>query len=203
MRALGDDRAAWRLLPAPKFPGPRTIRPYEVLELPLLTNEAWGQRLTDYVTVGEPPRQGFNAERPREFAFASGTPRDFTATDVVLTLIEPRLTWTSPAGTGRVTRGDASGGVLWVYVPNAGRFLLSLVPHRQFVRAGSVRGTSLTFQMDGNTYHINSATRIAPGDAAFNLYVLRQPNWKPTFPHADLDAIHMGAADRAEYLISR
>ena len=203
-KILGPDAAGWKQMPTPRFGDALAqIRAGEAIEITMLANTTSRQRLTEYVTVGEAPRQGFNAERPREFVFAGGNPRDFTAADVVLTLTEARVSWTSPTGSERVARGDASGGILWVYVPNAGRFLLSLVPRRGFVRAGSVRGTSMTFQMDGNTYSINSATRIAPGDSAFNLYVLRQPAWKPTFAHADLDAIHLGAADRAEYLVGK
>ncbi len=210
-RMLGA-AAAWKQLPAPKFPAPRTIRPYEVLELPMLTNDSWGQRLTEYVTVGEAPRQGFNPGRRREFSFGTGSPRDFSAADVVLTLTEPRVAWSYRTTIGGKTEGglrnvptraEASGGIVWVYVPGAGRFLLSLVPRRQFVRAGTLRGTSLSFSVDGNTYSLSSATRIAPGEGAFNVYVLRQPTWKPTYEHADVDAVQIGAADKAEYLLGQ
>jgi hypothetical protein len=205
-RMLGP-AAAWKLLPAPKFPGPRTIRPYEVLELPMLTNDTWGQRLTEYVTVGEAPRQGFNPGRRREFAFAVGSARDFTAADVVMTLTEPRIVWSNAkAGAWVVdysSRAEATGGILWIYAPNEGRFLLSLVPRAEFLRAGSVRGTSLTFTANGTTYNVSSATRIAPGDAVFNLYVLHQPNWKPTYDNANLETVHIGSADRTEYLVGK
>jgi hypothetical protein len=180
-----------------------------VLELALLTNDAWGQKLTEYVTVGEAPRTGFNAGRRREFSFPPGSPRDFSAADVILTLTEPIVRWTSQLNQGGQrggslqsrTVGDVSGGIVWVYVPTAGRFLLSLTPRGQFVRAGTVRGTELTFRVGGNTYTVNSATRIAPADAAFNLYVLHQPGWKPTYEHANVDVAQAGAADKAEYLM--
>jgi hypothetical protein len=211
-RALAAVAESWKQLPAPKFPAPRVIRSYEVLELPLLTNDAWGQRLTEYITVGEAPRQGFDPERRREFSFPSGSPRDFSAADVMLTLTEPRVRYSRQLIMGNrrggelltvSTRADASGGIVWVYVPNAGRFLLSLVPRGQFVRAGSVRGTSLTFNVAGNSYNVNSATRIVPGDGVFNVYVLHQPEWKPEYPNANVDTVHVGAADRAEYLVER
>lgn len=210
-RMLGS-AAAWKQVPAPKFPAPRTIRPYEVLEVPMLTNDAWGQRLTEYVTVGDAPRQGFNPGRRREFAFGTGSPRDFTAADVVLAVVEPRVSWSyrttsggKPGGGVRnvQTSAEASGAVVWVYVPNGGRFLLSLIPRRQFARAGTLRGTSLSFNVDGMTYSLSSATRIAPGEGAYNVYVLHQPAWKPTYEHADVNAVLIGAADRAEYLLGQ
>lgn len=212
-RILGEAGASWRQLAAPRFPAPRTIRAGEVLELALLTNDTWGQRLIEYITVGEAPRQGgFNPDRLREFSFPAGPPRDFSAADVALTLTAPHVRWSYQAVSGGrrggvlrnvQTSGEASGGIVWIYVPNAGRFLLSIVPRGQFQRAGTVRGTSLSFAADGNTYIVNSATRIAPGDGAFNLYVLRQPAWKPSYEHADLDTVHIGAADKAEYLLDQ
>jgi hypothetical protein len=48
-----------------------------------------------------------------------------------------------------------------------------------------------------------SSSRIAPATAAFNLYVLRQPEWKPTYRNANLDTIHIGSADRLEYLVGK
>ena len=101
------------------------------------------------------------------------------------------------------TSAEASGAVVWVYVPNGGRFLLSLIPRRQFARAGTLRGTSLSFNVDGMTYSLSSATRIAPGEGAYNVYVLHQPAWKPTYEHADVNAVLIGAADRAEYLLGQ
>jgi hypothetical protein len=218
-KLLGDDAKTWKSLPSPRFPESRTIFAGAVLELTLLTNATWGQRMTDYVTLQPAPAPGFNV-RLREFAFGTGRPRDFTVADVVLTLSDPSVTVTrsriwqlaSPpradngnrvgAPLNRPTRGEASGSVVWIYVPGDGRFLLSLIPRGEFVRAGSVRGTSLTFTL-GETYNVTSATRIVPGDGAFNLYVLHQPGWKPDFPNANLDTVHIGAADRAEYLLGR
>jgi hypothetical protein len=66
-----------------------------------------------------------------------------------------------------------------------------------------VRGSSLTFNVGSERFTINAAGRIAPGQAAFNLYVLHDPTWRPTYPSANLDAYILGAADRAEYLVRR
>lgn len=175
--------------------------------------------MSEYITLQEPRRQGFNAEPPREFAFAVGAPRDFTAGDVELRLQEPRVTTTYPSadappslgGTIRdssVTAtfkspGNAAGPIMWLYLPARGRFLLSLTPRNGFRRAGEVRGTSLRFVVDGQAYDVVSTSRIAPATAAFNLYVLRQPKWKPTYMNANLDTVHVGSADRLEYLVGK
>jgi hypothetical protein len=96
--------------------------------------------------------------------------------------------------------GDAVGSIVWIFVPGRGRFALSLIPRGEFRQAGTVRGTSLSFTIDRNTYTVTSASRIVPGRAAFNLYVLHQPGWKPTYDNANVDTVHIGAADRLEYL---
>ena len=92
-----------------------------------------------------------------------------------------------------------------LHVPNRGRFLLSLMPHPGlgFRRAGEVRGSSLRFTVGSDTFSIASGRRVAPGRSAFNLYVLHQPTWRPTYANANLDAFTIGSADRAEYLVGR
>ena len=218
---LGEDAKTWKLLPAPRFPAPRVVRSGDVLELTLLTNDAQRQQLSEYVTLQEPRRTGFNYEPPREFTFAGGTPRDFASGDVELQLQEPRvnttypsttapqsapLEWVSRDGSGQTafkSPGSASGPILWIYLPGRGRFLLSLTPRTEFRRAGEVRGSSLRFTVDGQTYDVWSSSRIAPATAAFNLYVRRQPEWKPSYPNANLDTVHIGAADRLEYLLGK
>jgi hypothetical protein len=205
--SLGADAGSWKLLPAPRFPEPRTIRAGEVLELALLTSNGGRQQMVEYVTVletQEPQRLGFTLsnQRPtREFAFAVGNPRDFTTADVELRLEQPRLT--AGALASIQSQGEAAGPIVWVYVPNRGRFLLSLTPRANFRRSGDVRGTALRFTVDGQTYDILSASRIAPATAAFNLYVLHQPARKPSYPSANLETIHIGSADRPEYLLGR
>ena len=102
---LGADAGTWRLLPAPRFPAPRVVRSGEVLQLTLLTNSAWGQQMSEYMTLQEPRRQGFDPEPPREFAFAVGAPRDFTAGDVELQLDRPQVT---TAGTTTTFKSSAA-----------------------------------------------------------------------------------------------
>jgi hypothetical protein len=220
-RILGEDAKTWKELPAPRFPPARVVRAGEVLELTLLTGSAWGQQMSEYVTLREPRRQGFDPEPPREFAFAAGPPRDFNAGDVELHLDRPQVTTTYPLadvpkslagysmrdGSGITATfkspGGDSGPIVWIYLPGRGRFLLSLAPRDGFRRAGEVRGSSLRFIVDGQTYDVVSAARIASAAAAFNLYVRRQPEWKPTYANANLDTVHIGAADRLEYLVGK
>ncbi len=204
---LSLDASAWKPLPAARFPAPQTVRLGDVLELDLLANEAWGQRLTEYVSIQEAPRPpGFQElnKSPRELVFAPGTPRDFTVSDVALRLREPRvfINGRFEESSAR-SLGDETGSVVWIYLPNRGRFLLSVVPNARlgFRKAGEIRGSSLRFTVGKDTFSLNSAGRIAPGDAAFNLYLLHQPAWKPTYANADTDATIIGGFDRIDDVV--
>jgi hypothetical protein len=171
-------------------------------------NNATNQRVVDYVTVQEPTRRfrGWDSVPDRQFSFAPGPSRDFRADDVELSIQAPRLSINGKLDETTTGRFDSvSGSVVWIYVAKRGRFLLSLAPHPElgFRKAGEVRGSSLSFVAGGETFTLNTDGRIAPGQAAFSLYVLHDPDWKPTYANADLASFKMGAADRAELLLKK
>ena len=209
-QVLGDNAPRFRPMATPGWglPAPQEIRGGEVLELNLLMNAVTRQVVKDYVTVQEASRRfsGFNASPDREFAFAPGPARDFRLDDVRLTIQAPRLSINGKLDESSAKRFDeVSGGVVWIYTARRGRFILSLVPHPElgFRKAGEVRGTSLSFVVGNDTFTLSAGRSIAPGQAPFNLYVLHEPDWKPTYPMADLGAFNMEAADDAESLVRK
>ena len=207
-KLLGREPGRWRRRAAPVLPPPQTVRGGQVLEVGLTTGGVEGQTLVDYLTIQEPSRgtDGFENAAPREFGFAEGQARDFRAQDAELRLERPRVRVDgAPDPASQRVLASASGAVVWIYMPHRGRFLLSLAPNADtgFRRAGEVRGSSLAFSSGGERFTLTSAGRIAPGQAAFNLYVLHEPAWRPSYPGADLDMYILGAADRAEYLVRR
>ena len=207
---MGGDSSNWTQLPRSGWESSTTqeIHGGEVIRLNLFRNPSTGQSVVDYVTVQEPSRKfaGFNQTPERKFTFAPGPSRDFKTDDVALTIQAPRLSVNGKLDESSTRRFDeVSGGVVWLYIGKHGRYILSLVPHPElgFRRAGEVRGSSLSFVMGNETFSLNTGGRIAPGQASFNLYVLHDPDWKPTYPMADLSAFNMGAADRPESLIRK
>jgi hypothetical protein len=202
-----DSWSAWVPLAAPRFPLPQTVHFGESLELTLLTNAATKQRIVDYVTIQEPtakvPSFVSSDELDRNFSYATGSPRDITSTDVEMRIRSPRLTINGKADESTNSHADdVSGAFVWFHVPKHGRFVLSLGPHPElgFLKAGEVRGSSLVFAIGSDRYTLSAGAQIAPGQAAFNLYVLHQPNWRPTYPFADESAFSIGAVDRYEAL---
>jgi hypothetical protein len=209
-RFLGESASSWRQLPRSQWDlsGPQDIRGGDVLQLALLQNPTTGQLVQDYVTVQEPSRRfaGFNQTPERQFAFAPGPTRDFRLDDVELTLASPRLTVNGKLDESSTRHfEEVSGAAVWIYVPKHGRYILSLVPHPElgFRKAGEVRGSSLSFVVGSEEFKLNTGRRIAPGQAPYSLYVLHEPDWKLTYPMADVSVFIMGAAGRPELLLRK
>jgi hypothetical protein len=211
---LGFDNVPWTQMPTPGWGGPtnpQNIKGGDVLQLELLSNRATRQLVIDYVTVQEPARRaivGFGEPPPtdRKFAFAPGVARDFKADDVEMTIQSPRLSINGKLDESTARRFDnVSGSVVWFATANRGRYLLSLLPHSDvgFQKAGEVRGSSLTFTVGKDTFTLNTGGRIAPGQGAYTLYVLHDPDFRLTYPNADNSVFVMGADDRPETLIRK
>lgn len=205
---LKGSEVNWGLVGPPRFPPPRTVHSDEILEVEMLTNSTTKQKILDYISIQEPGavpinRLSFSRPPSREFSYATGDARDFTANDVQMRIDSPRVTINGKLEESTASRSDIANGVfIWLYIPKRGRIVLSLGPHADlgFRKAGEVRGTSLQFALGKEMFTISSGSAIAPGAAAFNLYVLQQSNWKPTYPFADLNALNIGAVNRFDAL---
>jgi hypothetical protein len=198
---LGNDASNWTQLPAPDWGGPavRTIRAGEVLALDLLTNSTTGQKIVDYVSI-----KGPSFDPTWRFLYETGTPQDFRAEDAALEFFSPHITVTGPVDASSIPTGIvAYGAAAWFYLPMHGRFILSLTPHPElgFVKAGEVRGSTLSFTVGNETYSLASAGRIAPGQHPFNLYVLHEPGWQP--PDGNMSVWAGGAAASPDQLVGR
>jgi hypothetical protein len=175
-----------------------TVHTLDVIAVDLMMNQETGQKIVDYVVLQEPGRAwSFDMPMRREFSYTPGAARDFSVEDASLRIVEPRLIMNDKSDDLTPDfRGDFSGPIIWVYVQNYGRYLLSLAPQPGFRKGGEVRGTSLSFAWGADKFTIGSAWQIAPGDAPFVLYVKNEPAWKP--PYANAARVMFGSASRAE-----
>ena len=214
-----EDPSGWKKLElgvpvgrplSPFRDAPDIVGALDVIAVDLMTNQQTGQKIVDYVVI-QGPSQGWSFDRlpvQREFAYTPGTPRDFSVEDANLRLAEPRVSINGKIDeTTTTSYGEVSGSAVWFSLRNRGRYILSLVPRPElgFRKAGEVRGTSLTFTLGTDTFALNSAKTIAPGDAPFNLYVLQEQGWRPNYLGADTAAVpvfQMGAG-RAESLVRK
>jgi hypothetical protein len=203
-QVFGDNASSWTQLSTPDWGGPamRTIRAGEVLALDLLTNNATGQKIVDYITVQTPSSQPPSklGPWPRDFIYETGTARDFRAEDAEL-----KIEMESFDINGKLIpfKGSMSGAAVYFYLPMFGRFLFSLTPHPDlgFRKAGEIRGSTLTFSNDDDIFTIVSTGRIAPGSGPFHLYVLHEPAWLPRTGNTSTPEV--GDAERLDHLIGR
>src|SRR6185369_4186430 len=117
---LGSDAASWTQLPAPDWGGPavRTIQAGDVLGLDLLTNNATGQKIVDYITVKKP-----SSDPDWRFIYETGTAQDFRAEDAALELVSPQVSVNEQPGVSTSVPGvNVYGAAVWFYLPGQGRF---------------------------------------------------------------------------------
>jgi hypothetical protein len=205
---LDGDPSSWTSLPAPNWGGPavRTVRGGEVLSLDLLTNNATGQKIVDYVTVQGPSAEPAADPWHADFIYETGMPRDFRADDAALEIRRPQISVNGDAGISAATTAPVVyGPAVWFYLPMRGRFILSLTPHPDlgFRDAGEIRGSTANFKVGSDTFNLVSGGRIAPGSGPFNLYVLNDPTWQPTSGTGNPSDSLWGSADRLDQLIGK
>jgi hypothetical protein len=186
-----------QLRPLPAMPQPRVVHDGDTISIDLFVDAATGEKLIDDIRIQSqtvrtvappppPPTISFRAAPPinRPVPTVSGTARDFTVTDAELQLTQPRVTLngTPQSTAGRGAPSVVRGSLVWFYLPNHGRYILSLAarPELDFKVAGEVRGGAITFTLGEDSIKLECPTAITTGSAPYNLYVLHDPEWEPT-----------------------
>lgn len=172
----------WTALAQPALPEPRVLHNGDRMTVELLTEPVTGDKLIDLIQinfVAPPPPPAWYT---RPIPTVSGPARDYAATDADLILDEPRVFLN---GERQVAPGaalhEARGPLVWLYLPEHGRYVLSLVPRPgfDFKKSGEVRGGTITFAIDGDAIKLDSTVLMASGESAYNVYVLRDRAWEP------------------------
>ena len=184
----------WDEILLPSVPASMQLNDGETVALDLLVNPSTGEKIVEYITVGASARA--------KSATVGGGARDLQASDVQMSLMSPKLqlngkNWEWNRGD---SHGAANGAILWLYVPERGRFLVSPVRHDElgFRQAGEAKGSQMKFIWNGETYEFQTAGRILPTDAACNLYVYLEQGYQAPYPPS-----LYGGADRPDSLIHR
>ncbi|HYE64872.1 MAG TPA: hypothetical protein VD966_04780 [Pyrinomonadaceae bacterium] len=147
----------------------------DAFALDLLVNRETGVKIVDVVKVS------FDRSRLLEVPFSP--PRDFTLDNVEMAVKDYRLLMDGKLiGGGRATSGCA-GALVWVYVPDHGRFIFSLMPREgyHFQKAGVIEDNKILFNAGGKHYEWVSSSPIVGRGGAWNLWVLLDPTYVPDF----------------------
>jgi hypothetical protein len=194
-RKFFDIDSGWTEIPIPSVPAVMMVKDGETVALDLLVNPATGEKIVEYINVSSSGRT--------KTATASGPSKDVQIGDIQMSLMSPKLlvngkSWEWNRGD---SHGAANGAVLWLYVPDKGRFLISFTPHSAlgFRQAGEARGSTMKFTWNGENYELQTAGNIVPAEGTWNLYVYQDSGYQP---EAHPPVLY-GGGDKAEHLLRR
>jgi hypothetical protein len=160
----------------PRSTSPQTLDDGDAVSLELLVNRESGVKIVDVVRVT------FDRLRLFEGSFES-VPKDFTLDAISMAMKSYELSVDGALINRRKSTTGYSGALLWFYVPDRGRFIVSLVPREgyNFQKVGIVDGNRIEFFSDGSHFEWIANGPILANGGAWNLWVLHDKNYSPLF----------------------
>ncbi len=161
----------------PNSTAPQTLDDGDAVSLELLVNRESGIKIIDVVKVT------FDRSILRE-NFLDAAPKDFSIDEVSSLSIKTYELAIDGVIIGKsISKIGCAGSLLWFYVPDRGRFIISLSPRDgySFQKIGMVDGNRIEFTLNGELYEWFSSDTIFPSGGAWNLWVLYDPNYTPLF----------------------
>jgi hypothetical protein len=172
----GEPPQAETISTFPEPTEPQTLDDGDAFSLDLLVNQNTGVKIVDVVRVAF-DRSNIWDNNPRTL------PRDFAVDAVELAVKDYRLLVNgNVVSVGKSTK-SCTGTLLWFYIQDRGRFIVSLVPREgyAFQKVGIIEDNRIEFTVDGNHFEwLSSAPILQPG-GTWNLWVLHDPNYTPLF----------------------
>ncbi|MBA3321248.1 MAG: hypothetical protein H0T45_07345 [Pyrinomonadaceae bacterium] len=150
----------------------------ETFALDLLVNEQLGLKVVDYVKTATEKSLLLAPNAP-----PSRPARDFTVTNVELAIKDYQLHRDGEALHTTGARRSCAGALLWLALPEGGRFIFSLAPHEgyDFRKTGTIEDDTIAFNWKGVRYEWISTEPIVGGGGTWNLWVLHDPHYVDVF----------------------
>ena len=160
----------------PKATTPQTLDDGDAVSLELLVNNDSGVKIVDVVSVT------FDRTRFRDGGLESA-PKDFTLDAVELAVKNYRLSINGTVVSSSKSTIGVTGALLWLYIPERGRFIFSLVPREgyEFEKVAVLDENRIVFTLNNEQYEWLSAASILPNGGTWNLWVLHDTNYTPLF----------------------
>lgn len=159
-------------VPLPKYPPLTLVNEGDTIALDLLVSADGKQKVVDYIQVS-----GLSNASP---ATTTSEPRDYTPDDGTVRINGDPMTVLVNGQTITSTTGLTikPGATIWLSAPKQGRYILSLLPHDGFQKAGVIRDNVISFQLDGPQYEVRTADPILGSKGAWNLFILHDPQYQ-------------------------
>ncbi|HEU4869803.1 MAG TPA: hypothetical protein VFT08_02980 [Pyrinomonadaceae bacterium] len=159
---------------------PQTLDDGDAVSLELLVNHESGAKIVDVVSVT------FDRSRLRE-SHLEAVPKDFTLDAVALGMKNYSLLLNGNEVSKSKSSIGCTGALLWLYIPERGRFIFSLVPREgyDFAKVAVLDENRIAFTIDNEHYEWVSSDSILPSGGTWNLWVLRDTKYTPLFSAED------------------
>jgi hypothetical protein len=128
INADGSANLDWTLLPLPEIPNPRLIQDGDSLSIVLFIDPSTGGKLIDDISISPPLRvsrfQQVTISAPPA-PTVSGPARDFSTADAELQIGAPRAVTLNGLHLGSIALRNVRGPLVWLYLPDLGRYVFS------------------------------------------------------------------------------
>jgi len=160
----------------PKSTTPQTLDDGDAVSLDLLVNAESGVKIVDVVSVT------FDRSTLRD-SHPESAPKDFTLDAVALGVKNYSLLINGNLVNKNKSSIGCTGALLWLYVPERGRFIFSLVPREgyDFAKIAVLEENKIEFTVNGERYEWVSGASILPNGGTWNLWVLHDTGYTPLF----------------------
>jgi len=160
----------------PKSTTPQTLDDGDAVSLELLVNHESGVKIVDVVKVT------FDRSILRE-KYLEIAPKDFSLEAVSLAVKSYELMIDGLLVGKSKSKIGCEGSLLWIYIPDRGRYIFSLVPREgySFQKIGLLDDNRIEFELNGQFYEWISGDSILPTGGVWNLWVLHDPEYTPWF----------------------
>ena len=160
----------------PKSITTQTLDDGDAVSLELLVNRESGVKIVDVVKVT------FDRSILRE-KYLEVAPKDFTLDAVSLAVKGYELMIDGLVVGKSKSKIGCEGSLLWIYIPERGRFIFSLVPRDgySFQKLGLLDDNRIEFEVNGEFYEWISGDSILSTGGVWNLWVLHDPDYVPFF----------------------
>jgi hypothetical protein len=210
-------------LKLPKYPEPQIVQRGDTLALDVLVNPQTGVKVIDMVKITTSSGNQTTVSSGSGYARATSTTTvttasnnqtastggSLTANDFTVDAVELKMTSSQLLLNGekifggeRDNRLGVKGALIWFYLADKGRFILSLTPRPgyDFQKIGTIENNRIIFTIKNDTYEwISDAPIVAGTDGRWNLWVLHEPGFRSGVVFGQSSRYLIGASNIADY----
>lgn len=150
---------------------PQLIGDGDTFALDVLQSDSTGTKIVDVIQVSL-------ADPSLKESASDSAPRDFAPEDVVMQVANHRLLINDEA-VYRSPGGSLSGSVLWIALPDRGRFIFSLVPRPgyDFQKTATIEHNKISFEWGGERYQWVSSAPVVGLGGNWNIWMLHDADY--------------------------